>query len=163
MQSISTDVLKVGGIFEFKSGPLQGSLYKIIDRKTFIGEALQWIRLTITPDTKDKKDECIVEFYPEQDARHIYVFKHYNGFPKAAQSFPPPADILVEETGISYHNLDKGTPEGFEATYNGMRDTVTHWEYEDETGENVLQIFLEKDYVDLYTGVVVNIENVEVY
>jgi hypothetical protein len=163
MYNLSADLLKAGSIFEFKSGPLQGPLYKVIDRKTFAGMAMRWIRLTITPDTKDKAEEYVVEYYPEQDARHVYVFGHYNGFPKTAQPFPPPSDIVLEDVGITYHSLSPETPEGFEATYNGGDETVTHWEYEDETGENVLQIILEKDYIDIFTGTRINIENVEVY
>jgi len=162
MFELSADQLKIGCIIEFKSGPLQGPLYKVTDRKTFVGEAVQWVRLNMTSDTKDKNDEYIVEFYPN-DARHIYVFGHYNGFPKASQPFPPPLDILIEETNINYHNVVADTPEGLDATYNNGYDTITHWEYEDETGENVLQIILEKDYIDMYTGIRVNVENVEVY
>lgn len=160
MSEITPSNIVVGGVVEITEGKFKG-LWKITERKDYSGYESSWIRAKISKNTKTKEGEIIMEFYPE-DKEHLFFFEPYNNFAKDAQPLPPPPSITIDENGVTYHTLDRN-PEnnGFEATCNG--NTVVHWEYEDVTTYRQLQVYLDRDWVEIFLGEKVNTTFITIY
>jgi hypothetical protein len=171
------DKLQAGAFVKFLQGPFAGPLWKVV--KLFQFEAPdneQWVRAILDKDSKQQGDEIFLEYYPS-DARVAYVITKYNEFAEGAQPLPPPIIIDIEEEGEQYRCLDpEATDEnnpGYEAQYcepevctkcdEQHYDKIRHWEYQNETEDRILQVILEDGWVEMFTGLKLNISDIQIY
>jgi hypothetical protein len=163
--------LKVNSYIKFLEGPYAGPLWKIIKVLKFVAtNGEEWVRATLDKDTKLPGDEIILEYYPS-DARVAYVMTLYNSFPESAQPLPPPIFIDIEEEQMTYKCLDQTATDednpGYDAIYQDQEDgysfSMHHWEYENEAQDRILQVFLQDGFVEIFTGVKLNISNITIF
>ena len=151
--------MEIGNFLEIKLSTTKEhkGLWKIIEvQKIHDGEEY-FYRMKLDKNESKVGDEIWAEYYPSMPKK-LCIFTEFDTFTKEnAQGWPPPPAITIED--IEYFSLDTEATEdshdGFEGTF-ADTSTYTHWEYEDESTVELLQITLIDDYVTMYKGYTLN-------
>jgi hypothetical protein len=154
------EVVKHANYLQVDKGTPEKGTWKVTD-KVFLkdehGQVLV-VRMEIDKDLGKVGDEKIVEWQQEA-AREISILTVFNTFPLAdAESWPPPRKMTINREGSDISFVSLNTQVGHHDPFTGFIDgrLVSHWEYQNETGDKFLQVYEDEGTVYMATGYALN-------